>query len=487
MGNPTAVSSSKSLHHFIFILIASLVLVSFFNNGAAAADRKLLASESHEFHTIKLSSILPGSVCDSSSQGHKLPSPSSLKVVHKHGPCHKTKESSLPSASELLATDESRVKSINSRISFSAARNTFASTDSVRLPAKSGSSLGAGNYLVQVGLGTPKKDLSLIFDTGSDLTWTQCEPCARSCYDQAEPIFDPSKSSAYSNVSCGTPACNQLKSATGNSPGCNTNTCVYGIQYGDQSFSVGFFGKDTLTLTPTDVVPNFFFGCGQNNQGLFGQTAGLIGLARDPLSIVQQTSKQYGQVFSYCLPSRSSETGSLTFGQSYVSKAVKYTPFSSSQGTTFYFIDVLAMFVGGQKLQISPTVFSTAGSIIDSGTVITRLPPAAYTALRDAFRKQMTSYPMGKPVSILDTCYDFSKYNTVKIPTISIIFGGNTKIDIDGSGILYAVSSSQVCLAFAPNSDASDVLIYGNVQQKTMQVVYDVAGNKLGFGAKGCL
>ena len=202
-------------------------------------------------------------------------------------------------------------------------------------------------------------------------------------------------------------------------------------------------------------VPNLFFGCGQNNQGLFGQTAGVLGLGRDPLSIVQQTSKQYGQVFSYCLPSTSSKTGYLIFGKSYVSNSIQYTPFNSSPDKRFYSIDILAMYVGGQKLQISPTVFSTPGSIIDSGTVITRLPLSVYTALRDAFRKQMTSYPLAKPVSILDTCYDFSKYSTMKIPTISIVFGGNTKIDLDDSGVLYVPNSNRVCLAFAPNKNAS--------------------------------
>ncbi|KAK1367639.1 Nucleoid DNA-binding family protein [Heracleum sosnowskyi] len=353
MGNPTA-SSSKSLH-FCSLLIASLALFSSLNDGDAAVDR---ATGSHEFHIIKVSSLLPNSVCDTTLQGHRSSS-SSLRVVHKHGPCHKqhkTKQSSSPSASELLTHDESRVKSINSLIAFSAA-------------------------------GTPRR------------------PQNRSCYNQDEPIFNPSQSTAYSNVACSAPQCTQLKSTTGYSGCSGGTTCVYGLQYGDQSYSVGYFAKDTLTISPTDVFTDFYFGCGQNNQGLFGQTAGLIGLARDQLSTVSQTSDKYGKVFSYCLPSRSSGTGYLT---------------------------------------------------------------------------------SGKPVSILDTCYDFSKYKSVTVPTIWIEFGGNKKIQIDYSGMFYVVSTSQVCLAFAPNSDASDVTIYGNVQQKTMQVVYDVAGGKLGFGDQGC-
>ncbi|MCI21757.1 protein ASPARTIC PROTEASE IN GUARD CELL 2-like, partial [Trifolium medium] len=53
-------------------------------------------------------------------------------------------------------------------------------------------------------------------------------------------------------------------------------------------------------------------------------------------------------------------------------------------------------------------------------------------------------------------------------------------------GILYAESSEQVCLAFAANEDDSDITIFGNVQQRTLKVVYDVGGGKIGFGSNGC-
>ena len=71
-------------------------------------------------------------------------------------------------------------------------------------------------YNVDLFVGTPKKKLTLVMDTGSDIFWTQCQPCSGGCYKQRNPIFDPSKSSTYTNITCGTPACKQLINTTGN-------------------------------------------------------------------------------------------------------------------------------------------------------------------------------------------------------------------------------------------------------------------------------
>lgn len=147
---------------------------------------------------------------------------SSLRVVHKHGPCSQLVQDRAvaPTHDQILLQDQSRVKSIHSRFSKITSTST-SETDRVRdtkadLPVQSGSTVGAGNYIVTVGLGTPKKDLTLIFDTGSDLTWTQCEPCAKYCYKQREPTFNPSLSASYTNITCTSSVCSDLVSATGN-------------------------------------------------------------------------------------------------------------------------------------------------------------------------------------------------------------------------------------------------------------------------------
>ncbi|XP_058112052.1 uncharacterized protein LOC131255376 [Magnolia sinica] len=438
------------------------------------------------YHIAKVSSLIPAAalVCSPS----KAPNPWALTLAHQHGPCSPlggNKQAATPD--QILLQDQSRVSWIRSRISSSSQQlQPQASLAENTLPARSGSSLSTGNYVVTVGFGTPKRDMTLVFDTGSDLTWIQCEPCAGSCYSQQEKIFNPSQSSSYLNVSCNSGECALLRPATGNPTGCSSSTCLYAIRYGDQSYSIGFFSHETLTVG-TDVFPNFQFGCGQKNQGLFGSTAGLLGLGRNKISFTSQTAKKFGQVFSYCLPSSPKSTGYLKLGASTASSGVKYTPLLTDQSSpSFYFLDLIAITVGGRRLPIPASVFSTAGTLIDSGTVITRLPPSAYSALRSAFRTAMSKYPSAPALSILDTCFDLSSYNSISVPKIALQFREGAEVNVDLSGILLGSSTSQICLAFAGNSDDGDVAIFGNKQQQTFGVVYDVARGRIGFGAGGC-
>ncbi|CAL5434892.1 unnamed protein product [Camellia sinensis] len=491
----TPIASSITIS-FLFCVSLFLLLCSSKNGYAlGGGERKTMQSN---FHTFQVNSLLPASVCSPSTKDKRKGTSSvSLKVVHNYGPCshhlRPERASAPPTVTEILTRDQSRVNSIQSRLRQNSLEKDSSSSKSkatTTIPAKSGLSIGSSNYIVTVGLGTPKKHLSLIFDTGSSFTWIQCQPCTVFCYKQKQPIFDPSRSTTYKNITCTSRHCSQLSSATSTTPRCSTNTCVYGVRYGDNSISQGFFASETLTLTPSDVFPKYLFGCGEKNQGLWNGVAGLIGLGRDRLSIVSQVSSKYGNYFSYCLPSTPSCTGYLTFGtggRSFTGSSLRFTPLlSKSKGPSFYYVDIIGIKVAGKTLSISRSVFKKSGSIIDSGTVITRLPPAAYDALKTAFRQHMTQYRMAKPFSIFDTCYRVKKNTTLKIPSISFVFGGNTEVVIDSSGILFATSSKKACLAFAGNSNSSDMGIFGNAQQKTLDVVYDVAGGKLGFGYRGC-
>ncbi|GJN38810.1 hypothetical protein PR202_gb27885 [Eleusine coracana subsp. coracana] len=417
-----------------------------------------------------------------------------MPIVHQHGPCSPLAGNKAPSHEEILAADQRRVESIRRRVYETTARgrgrpsSTVATSDwtSTNLPASSGSALGTGNYVVTIGLGTPSERFTVVFDTGSDTTWVQCQPCVAYCYPQQEPLFDPTRSATYANISCASPYCTDLDVS-----GCTGGHCIYGVQYGDGSITVGFYAQDTLTLAG-DQVAAFRFGCGERNKGLFGRTAGLMGLGRGKSSLTVQAAAKYRGVFAYCLPATSSATtGFLDFGPGAPAANARVTPMLVDDGPTFYYVALTGIKVGGRLLPVPASVFSAAGALVDSGTVITRLPPKAYEPLRAAFAAGMEKlgYKKAPAFSILDTCYDLSSAaqgGSVALPAVALVFRGGACLDVDASGILYVADLSQACLAFAANQEDTDVAIIGNTQQKTYGVVYDIGRRVVGFAPGAC-
>ncbi|XP_020266245.1 aspartyl protease AED1-like [Asparagus officinalis] len=369
---------------------ALILLLSFMTCPCSQVDG--VGEANH--HVVNVQSLLPEDVCSPSKAESD---PSKLQVVHRHGPCSPMKPRHKPTNEQILNRDQARVDWLHRKSSSSAA-TTFGHT--------------GGNH-------SPSNLRHPASKWRRRRTWIQCQPCVPPAYQQQDHLFDPAKSSTYRNISCTSPFCSALDISS-----CSASTCLYAVQYGDNSYTVGFFAQDTLKLSDAGLISDFRFGCGEKNNGLYGQIAGILGLGRQPVSVVMQAADKFGGVFSYCLPSRASSTGYLKF-------------------------------------------------------------PTAYSALKSAFRQAMTRYPTAPTASILDTCYDLRRYTTIAIPTVVFQYRGATT-SLDPAGILYPVSASQTCLAFAPNGDDSDMVIIGNTQQRRFNVVYDVMNKRIGFGPGGC-
>jgi hypothetical protein len=61
------------------------------------------------------------------------------------------------------------------------------------------------------------------------------------------------------------------------------------------------------------------------------------------------------------------------------------------------------------------------------------------------------------------------------------VFDRNAAVELDPSGILF-----DGCLAFTSTSDDRDTGIIGNVQHRTIEVVYDVGGGAMAFRRAAC-
>ncbi|XAR55838.1 Nepenthesin [Bertholletia excelsa] len=391
-----------------------------------------------------------------------------------------------------LERDAARVKLIRNKLN-RAIRGVMASdqesiddefeAEGLGVPVTSGSSQGSGEYFSRVGIGRPPSQVYMVLDTGSDVNWVQCAPCS-DCYQQADPIFQPSSSSSYSPLTCETRQCKSLEVSE-----CRNDRCLYEVSYGDGSYTVGDFATETITLGGSASVDNIAIGCGHNNEGLFVGAAGLIGLGGGSLSFPSQINSSS---FSYCLVDRDSKSAStLEFNSVAPPKTVAVPLLRNHMLDTFYYVGLTRLSVGGDFLPIDPSTFQITsngdgGVVVDSGTAVTRLPTKAYNALRDAFVKGTRNLPSTDGVALFDTCYDLSSRKDVDIPTVSFHFSNGKSLLLPAKNCLIPVDSNGTfCFAFAPMSSSS-MSIIGNVQQQGIRVGFDLANSQIGFSPNNC-
>ncbi|TVU34016.1 hypothetical protein EJB05_15837, partial [Eragrostis curvula] len=384
----------------------------------------------------------------------------------------------MPTIEELLDRDQLRVGYIQRKASAGRKDAVGTQKEAATFPTTLGSSLDSLHYVITISIGTPPVTQTVLIDTGSDVSWVQCAPCLQ-CHPQADPLFDPSSSSTYSPFSCSSVECLLLDDTACTS----SSQCQYVVKYGGGSNTTGTYSSDTLELGgPNVVVQEFQFGCSHVESGFVSPIDGLMGLGGGPQSLVSQTAGRFGSALSYCLPPTAATSGFLTLGAANSGLGFVTTPLLSSQQIpTYYFVVLEGITLNGQLLDVPPSVFSAGGTILDSGTIITRLPPTAYAALSSTFKAAMQQYPAAPPKSLFDTCFDFTGLTSVTVPPVSLVFSGGAVVDLDPSGIIF-----NGCLTFAANRDDRSLGIIGNVQQRTFEVLYDVGQGVVGFRAGAC-
>lgn len=156
---------------------------------------------------------------------------------------------------------------------------------------------------------------------------------------------------------------------------------------------------------------------------------------------------------------------------------------TSSLDKSLYFLKLTGITVQSRSLSVSASVYAGTPTIIDSGTVVTRLPDEIYTALSEAVvaaigkkRQRAAAY------SILDTCYVGSGEGMVA-PDVQLVFAGGAVMRLSTKNVMLDVEKGRTCLGFAA---AGRVAIIGNRQQEGFKVVYDVGKRRIGFAAGGC-
>ncbi|GLJ14238.1 hypothetical protein SUGI_0228880 [Cryptomeria japonica] len=329
---------------------------------------------------------------------------SSLSVMHIQGKCSPFR---LPNSSWWKAISAS-IKGDTQRYramvkgGWSAGETMFNPQEDADLPLASGQTINTGNYIIKLGFGTPVQSFYTVLDTGSDIAWIPCNPCS-GCSSGLQ-LFEPSKSSTYNYLTCASQQCQSLPE---------------------------LLSSETLSVG-SQPVENFVFGCANAVSGLIQRLSSpsLVGFGKDPLSFVSQMATFYDSTFSYCLPTLKSSafSGSLLLGKGALSTpGLQFTPLlSNAMNPSLYYVGLNGISVGEELVSIPAGTLNLdestgRGTIIDSGTVITRLLEPAYNAMRDSFGRQLSNLTMVSPTDLYDTCYN-KPFGEVGFPHITLHF-----------------------------------------------------------------
>ncbi|KAG6557918.1 hypothetical protein Mapa_000096 [Marchantia paleacea] len=356
------------------------------------------------------------------------------------------------------------------------------------------------DYTMEITLGSPPQKFIAIVDTGSDLTWVQCKPCAEDqCFKQPNALFDPSTSSSYHTLKCDDKRCRDLVYSLPceDSPG---GDCQYVLSYGDSSRTRGNISLETITLTTSTgsqaKFDNFAFGCGHRNQGTFEEADGLVGLGQGPESFPNQLGSAMSNKFSTCFvpfADRGSKASEIIFGEGAAAHftEMRYTPFVYATykerfSTTPYLLNLTGMSVEGKKLDIPSEALQNPGTMIDSGTTYTLMGSGIFKPVVQAVAEVM-DYPQlntsSDPDFQFELCYNLSGVQNPKLPNATFHFidadyeipPDNLFVRVDEAGLL--------CLAMI-NDDA--ITIIGNYQTQNVHVLYDRQQKRLGFAPAEC-
>ncbi|KAJ8769216.1 hypothetical protein K2173_000991 [Erythroxylum novogranatense] len=353
-----------------------------------------------------------------------------------------------------------------------------------------------GYYNVTVSVGQPPKPYFLDVDTGSDLTWLQCDaPCVR-CTEAPHPFYRPSKNL----VACKDPICASL-----HPPGhicLYPEQCDYEIEYADGGSSLGVLVRDAFLFNLTNGMglnPFLALGCGYDQlPGASNHPLdGILGLGKGKSSIVSQLSDQglVRNILGHCISGRGG--GYLFFGEGlYDSSDLVWT--SMSQRLPKYYSPGFAdLSFGGKSTDIRNLLIA-----FDSGSSYTYFNSLAYNGLVSLIKKELSGKPLKEVEAhqdqTLPLCWKgrrpFKRIQDVKkyFKSIALSFTNDgrhkTQFEISPESYLVVSLKGNVCLGILNGTQVglNDLNIIGDISMLDKMVVYDNEKQKIGWSPASC-
>lgn len=363
-----------------------------------------------------------------------------------------------------------------------------------------------GLYYVAVRIGSPPKQYFLDIDTGSDLTWLQCDAPCTSCAKGPHTLYRPRKMDL---VDCKEGICSAVQ--TGGTFGCKDKSrqCDYEIAYADGGSSLGVLMKDKMALLLSNgsvVQTKIVFGCGYDQGGPLATspapTDGLLGLSTSRASLPSQLAEQglVKNVIAHCITGSGRGGGYLFFGDKLLPLGISWAPMLGKPSAKNYVLAVQSIYLGDTLLTVDRKI---SGSVIfDSGTSYTYLVSPAYSALVASVSKNLigSGLDLDDSDQTLPVCWHgISSFRSVEdvqhlFKTITLEFKGsgwfmhNRKMHISPEGYIIINSKGNVCLgvldARALGSNSANII--GDISMQGHLIVYDNENNRMGWIKTDC-
>ncbi|XP_073030256.1 aspartic proteinase NANA, chloroplast-like [Primulina eburnea] len=381
------------------------------------------------------------------------------------------------------------------------------SSSAGEMPMNSGADYGTGQYFVHLKVGTPAQKITLIADTGSELTWTKCmyrcegAQCGTNLRNRR--VFRADDSSTFKTVPCSSSMCkielaNLFSLAQCPSP---LDPCAYDYRYLDGSSTVGVFANETITFNLTNgkktSLENVLVGCSGSSRGpSFDAADGIIGLGYSNHSFVVKAAKRFGGKFSYCLVdhlSPNNVSSYLIFGSYHETDMspikLRYTELVLGVIPPFYAVNIKGISIGGILLDIPIEVWNVngvGGVIVDSGSSLTMLTQPAYQPVMDALKPSLSGFrTLTLDFGPLEYCFNSTGFKESLVPRLVFHFADGAMFEPPVKSYVIDAATGVKCLGFV-NATWPGTSVIGNIMQQNNFWEFDIAKGRLGFASSSC-
>lgn len=366
-----------------------------------------------------------------------------------------------------------------------------------------------GLYYVTMNIGNPPQQYFLDVDSGSDLTWVQCDAPCVSCAKGPNRLYKPKALVPDKDPLC---AAVQVGSGHNRNHKRASKQCDYDVEYADSGYSMGVLVKDNVRVFLTNktvLTTNSVFGCAYDQQGPLAaspaRTDGVLGLGRGMASLPSQWAKQglIKNVIGHCISGGGRDGGYMFFGDDLVSTwAMTWVPMVGRPSIKHYNVGVAQMNFGNKPLDNDGDGQKLGGIIFDSGSSYTYFTNKAYGALLSSIKENLSGKQLEQDSSdsFLPVCWRRKKgFRSVAeaaayFKPLTLNFRSTPshlkrkQMDILPEGYLVVNKRGNVCLGILNGTAMGnvDTNILGDISLQGRIVVYDNEKNQIGWARADC-